>query len=454
MHRAPARALATLEVDVAELIGAGMTTLNTKLAGIENDKLLGRVVELWTFFWDKVLPYVEGVFIPLQTDTYLQQLHRAPKSHRPSSPTTLTSPVDEPQGATTHSPIDVRTIALRAFRDKIIVPVATRLEARLIAVRPGASFSSGTGPGSSNAVEAASYQRPRLQQMLLVLHSQAQRARPALSLTAPAPSLLPQELTIRRLLDVLATDRSPLASPLTGSNTAGSSRSSAVLSPPRHRRAPSFLSGGAPRDRRGRIGIGLNGGVDKENAKRRARYIDDSAPAPAITASSSYTEGANGQRPRPYFNHDDWHEDEEWEGVGGSGIAKRDDSLSWEGEGGGVTPRGRFSAERERDRSFLESLRSPNPVDAEHTHQHGMSSPNFVQNGNGDTSIGTSASTIGRRNDSLPPLPAVPKSGHDTYSSPSNGVNGHRSGRAPPGSDVEGLDWDSAQVRILHDSLI
>ena len=61
MSAGPSRALSTLEVDVAELIGGGMTTLNAKLAGVEDDKLPARVVELWTFFWDQVLPYVEGV---------------------------------------------------------------------------------------------------------------------------------------------------------------------------------------------------------------------------------------------------------------------------------------------------------------------------------------------------------------------------------------------------------
>lgn len=48
-----------------------MDTLNGKLDGVEEDKLVGRVVELWGFFWDQVLPYVEGVrlsscYSPLQ----------------------------------------------------------------------------------------------------------------------------------------------------------------------------------------------------------------------------------------------------------------------------------------------------------------------------------------------------------------------------------------------------
>lgn len=58
---APSRALATLENDAAELIAQGMVTLNAKLKGVEDEKLVARVVEIWGFFWDQVLTYLEGV---------------------------------------------------------------------------------------------------------------------------------------------------------------------------------------------------------------------------------------------------------------------------------------------------------------------------------------------------------------------------------------------------------
>src|SRR6267142_5296711 len=61
VSNSPAKAVATLESETSELIGSGMDTLNGKLADVEEDKLVGRVVELWGFFWDQVLPYVEGV---------------------------------------------------------------------------------------------------------------------------------------------------------------------------------------------------------------------------------------------------------------------------------------------------------------------------------------------------------------------------------------------------------
>jgi hypothetical protein len=59
--RAPSRAIATLESDIKEMLATGMITLNSKLSGTEDNKLLARVVDLWSFFWDQILPYIEGV---------------------------------------------------------------------------------------------------------------------------------------------------------------------------------------------------------------------------------------------------------------------------------------------------------------------------------------------------------------------------------------------------------
>ena len=38
-----------------------MMNLNAKLTGIDDDKLVTRLIEVWNFFWVQVLPYVEGV---------------------------------------------------------------------------------------------------------------------------------------------------------------------------------------------------------------------------------------------------------------------------------------------------------------------------------------------------------------------------------------------------------
>ena len=60
MSAAPSKAVAALEHDTSDLISSGMFTLNANLAGTDDDKLVVRVVEIWGFFWDQVLPYVEG----------------------------------------------------------------------------------------------------------------------------------------------------------------------------------------------------------------------------------------------------------------------------------------------------------------------------------------------------------------------------------------------------------
>ena len=77
LSRNPSKAITQLESDVSELLMAGMVTLNSKLSfgsqnsngsqnglnGVDDDKLIQRVVELWGFFWDQVLPYAEGVSV-------------------------------------------------------------------------------------------------------------------------------------------------------------------------------------------------------------------------------------------------------------------------------------------------------------------------------------------------------------------------------------------------------
>ncbi|KAI9453150.1 HbrB-like-domain-containing protein [Lactarius psammicola] len=228
VSNSPARAIATLESETSELIGSGMDTLNGKLVGVDDDKLVGRVVELWNFFWGQVLPYVEGVLLPLQTDPVLSSLYRTPKTHRNSSPTRQngkgsTSIPSYPLATSSH--IDVRTVALRSFRDKIILPIVTVLNTRLNVLKQ-----EGLSVGHTY---------PRLQQMLLVLVSQG-RQPTSVSLTAPAPSPSQGELAVQHLLKVVRSD-------------ASSTRAAAQRRGPYAAGTHSFLSGNSPRDRRGRI---------------------------------------------------------------------------------------------------------------------------------------------------------------------------------------------------------
>ncbi|KAF9007987.1 HbrB-like-domain-containing protein [Cyathus striatus] len=235
----PSKALATLESDTSELIGKGMVTLNAKLRGLDDEKLVGRVVEIWGFFWDQVLTYLEGVLLPLQTDPLLSSLYRTPKSHRATSPNRQNNPKSSIssalnggfQASTNH--IDVRSVALRSFRDRVILPLFQRLYTRLSVPNKQENYYQDT----------TSHQQPRLQQMLLVLSSQSKQRPATFSLTTPIPQATPGEAAITDLLRVVRNPRPQY-------DTRGLPyRNSPLL----QTRTPSFLSEGVPRDRRGRI---------------------------------------------------------------------------------------------------------------------------------------------------------------------------------------------------------
>ncbi|KAJ7675092.1 HbrB-like-domain-containing protein [Mycena rosella] len=218
------KAIATLEHDAAELISAGMVTLNAKLSGADDDSLIKRIIDVWSFFWDQVLTYVEGVLLPLHTDPILSTLYRKP--HRPTSPRqTSKGNISTSSIQLASNYIDVRTVALRSFRDKVIVPLAPRLRACII-------------NRQENAQETPA--QPRLQQMLLVLTSQSRQRPPPISLTSAPPQPSTSEAAIADLLRAVRSPRPQFDAKATAT----------PISPAR---APSFLSGGLPRDRRGRI---------------------------------------------------------------------------------------------------------------------------------------------------------------------------------------------------------
>ncbi|KAF4620404.1 hypothetical protein D9613_000581 [Agrocybe pediades] len=235
VSQSPSRAISSLENDASGLIAVGMDTLNAKLAGIDDEKLVPRVVEIWGFFWDQVLTYLEGVLLPLQTDPLLLSLHRTPKTHRATSPTRQAGPkpnLSSNSSATSTNRIDVRSVALRSFRDKVILPIKQRLASRL-------SLSN----RQDNFQETQSYQQPRLQQMLLVLSSQSRHLPKTFSLTTPPPQPTPGEAAVKELLRLV---RSPASQ---SEARAAKFKSNAGFPS----RALTFSSGGIPRDRRGRV---------------------------------------------------------------------------------------------------------------------------------------------------------------------------------------------------------
>jgi hypothetical protein len=116
----------------------GMLTLNAKLVDLSDEKLLIRVVsislpslsldirlcqslqtEVWNFFFIGCLPYVEGIFLPLRTDPALR-------------PPNATGSMRSLHSASSNAnrgleAIDIRSIALRSFRDHLILPIVDRV---------------------------------------------------------------------------------------------------------------------------------------------------------------------------------------------------------------------------------------------------------------------------------------------------------------------------------------
>jgi hypothetical protein len=89
--------------DIEALLRDGMFTLNAKMFGVTDEKLLDRLVEQWSFFFTYALPYFEAVFLPLRTDVRYRSPNEAEMWN-------------------------VRNMALRSFRDNVILLQTKRLE--------------------------------------------------------------------------------------------------------------------------------------------------------------------------------------------------------------------------------------------------------------------------------------------------------------------------------------
>ncbi|CAE6408522.1 unnamed protein product [Rhizoctonia solani] len=267
VSRGPSRALATLEQDVKDLVNMGMITLNAKLQGLEEETLLTRVVQIWGFFWDQVLPYLEGVFLPLQTEKLLQNLARNSKTVRPGSPG---SPAHDLPGVVPLvgcATIDVRNVVLQSFRDSIIQPIWQKLYDQLVAMGKDVEASASLGDRSA-----------RLQQMLLVLSSASSRSI-LLSQSSQLSPMNPGEEAVTHLLRAILRVRALASS--------GGTQPHQRLPPPpalgfgghsASTGAAGMLFGAAPRDRRGRI-------AHKEPVQREGMVFSDDADGDVFAPS-------------------------------------------------------------------------------------------------------------------------------------------------------------------------
>jgi hypothetical protein len=99
------------------------------------------------------------VFLPLQTDPYLLSLVKTPRHVRASSPTADLGLSSATSATFSNIPgahsIDVRKLALRAFRDSVVLPMAPRLQKRFSMPSKERELSS----------ELSEHYKPRLEQM-------------------------------------------------------------------------------------------------------------------------------------------------------------------------------------------------------------------------------------------------------------------------------------------------
>lgn len=196
LERNQAHAIESLTLDLISLASTGTLTLNSKLQGLDDPRLLLRLVEIWTFFLGQVLPYCEACFLPFQTDPTLRSLIASSASYGVASGSggnggsgANTGPFGNNanftqsgaalmfSGAASAGPdlqrIDVRKALLVVFRDQVLVPIYERLSylfAHLSELDPSFSAPEDTtaAGGGDDGIKQVSL---RLLQMISVLAS-------------------------------------------------------------------------------------------------------------------------------------------------------------------------------------------------------------------------------------------------------------------------------------------
>ncbi|KAJ3405627.1 hypothetical protein HDU80_001040 [Chytriomyces hyalinus] len=116
---------ASVRQDLSELITSGTLILGRKMVIAGEETLLPRLLDLWSFFFGTVVPYVQGVFVPMK--------------ERFKDLSGITGGVGGLVGGTgnisgtggSSNPnilIDVRAMTIISFRDQIVMPLAPRIE--------------------------------------------------------------------------------------------------------------------------------------------------------------------------------------------------------------------------------------------------------------------------------------------------------------------------------------
>ncbi|KAK1072138.1 hypothetical protein LTR74_002712 [Friedmanniomyces endolithicus] len=117
--------------DVRELLQTGFTSLSQTLRGIPDDRLVLKLVEMWTGVHGSIVPFLQAVFLPLDLEFKgkgVIMTVREAQDFWGAMPESLKS--DErpsSSGGTTRLPtlgeeLDIRRLTLISFRDTVILP--------------------------------------------------------------------------------------------------------------------------------------------------------------------------------------------------------------------------------------------------------------------------------------------------------------------------------------------
>ena len=123
--------------DLRDLLQTGFLSLDQTLRGIQEERLVPHLVEIWSFAFGTVLPFMQAVFLPLDLEFKGHGILLSSKeaaefwasashSNTVKRPTTSTSVThfNPPAAARAppKTPLDVRAIVLHAFRDTVVLP--------------------------------------------------------------------------------------------------------------------------------------------------------------------------------------------------------------------------------------------------------------------------------------------------------------------------------------------
>ncbi|KAI5856046.1 HbrB-like-domain-containing protein [Tricharina praecox] len=107
--------------DVRMLLETGMSSIEPHLNELPDERLLSRLVEIWSLVFRYTTPYLEAVLLPLQQEFKGSGSLLTPRESREFFGVDVAATAGSPMG------LDVRRLIMIAMRDCIVLPVYERL---------------------------------------------------------------------------------------------------------------------------------------------------------------------------------------------------------------------------------------------------------------------------------------------------------------------------------------